>query len=260
MAIKTYSKGSKTQLSTNFKAYEFDCNGSNCCSKTKIDEKLVSILQKIRNHFKKSVKINSAYRCSTYNKKVGGASSSNHIKGMAADIVVDGIKPKEVAKYAESIGVLGIGLYETDKDGYFVHIDTRTKKAFWYGQAQKKVDTFGGSTPKKANEKKTTANTKIKEWQKAAKADGFKITVDGIWGTKSTEIAKQAVCKNRDGVYKYKNLTKLIQKEMGYTGKDVDGKFGSGTEKKVKSWQKKKGLTADGEFGYNSWKKYLNIK
>jgi hypothetical protein len=49
MAIKTYSKGSKTQLSTNFKAYEFDCNGSNCCSKTKIDEKLVSILQKIRN-------------------------------------------------------------------------------------------------------------------------------------------------------------------------------------------------------------------
>ena len=39
----------------------------------------------------------------------------------------------EIAKYAESIGVLGIGLYETDKDGHFVHIDTRTKKSFWYG-------------------------------------------------------------------------------------------------------------------------------
>lgn len=260
MAIKTYQKNSKEQLSTNFKAYEFSCKGSGCCSKTKVDEKLVAILQKIRDHFKAPITINSAYRCKTHNKMVGGASSSNHTKGMAADIMVSGVKPSEVAKYAESIGVLGIGLYETDKDGHFVHIDTRTTKAFWYGQKQEPRTTFGGSVPKKKNEKKTTANAKIKAWQKAAKADGFKITVDGIWGTQSVAVAKEAVCKNRDGVYKYKNLTKLIQKELGYTGKAIDGKFGSGTEKKVKSWQKKKGLIADGEFGYNSWKKYLNIK
>jgi uncharacterized protein YcbK (DUF882 family) len=56
------------------------------------------------------------------------------MKGKAADIVVQGVSSREVAKYAESIGILGIGLYETSADGYFTHIDTRTTKSFWYGQ------------------------------------------------------------------------------------------------------------------------------
>ena len=63
------------------------------------------------------------------------------------DIAVDGIKPIEVARYAEELGILGIGLYETDVDGYFVHVDTRTSKSFWYGQAQKYRSTFGGTRP-----------------------------------------------------------------------------------------------------------------
>ena len=254
MAVKTFNKTSNDKLSTNFNASEFSCKGKGCCSKTKIDEKLVNILQRIREHFKVSVTINSAYRCSIHNKKVGGASSSNHTKGTAADIVVKGIKPIEVAKYAESIGVLGIGLYDD-----FVHIDTRISKSFWYSYNQEKRTTFGGSTPKKTTEKKTTSNAKIKEWQKAAKADGFKISVDGLWGTESAAAAKKATCKYRNGDYKYKNLTKLIQKEVGYTGKAIDGKFGKETEKKVIAWQKRKGLTPNGEFGYNSWKKYLGI-
>ena len=69
--------------------------------------------------------------------------------GMAADISISGIAPSEIAKYAESIGVLGIGLYETAADGYFVHVDTRTTKSFWYGHAQKRMTTFGGNPPKK---------------------------------------------------------------------------------------------------------------
>ena len=44
MAIKTYKKGVSTQLSTNFRSVEFDCNGSGCCSSTQIDEKLVEYL------------------------------------------------------------------------------------------------------------------------------------------------------------------------------------------------------------------------
>ena len=53
MAIKTYTKGVKTQLSTNFKSTEFDCHGSGCCSSTQVDEELVKILQRIRDHFGK---------------------------------------------------------------------------------------------------------------------------------------------------------------------------------------------------------------
>ena len=145
MAVKTYKKKAISKLSTNFKSTEFDCHGSGCCSETLIDEQLVEYLQDIRDHFGKPVTVSSAYRCATHNKNVGGATGSRHMKGQAADIYIDGVKPAEIAKYAESIGILGIGLYETDKDGHFVHIDTRTTKSFWYGQAQAPRSTFGGA-------------------------------------------------------------------------------------------------------------------
>ena len=148
MSIKTCKKGSTEKLSANFRVSEFACHGSGCCDTILIDEKLVEYLQKIRDHFGAAVTITSGYRCEKHNKAVGGVTSSLHRKGMAADVVVKGIAPAEVAKFAESIGVLGIGLYETNKDGYFVHIDTREKKGFWYGQGQAYRSTFGGAYTK----------------------------------------------------------------------------------------------------------------
>ena len=142
MAVKTYKKGSATKLSVNFQSNEFDCKGKGCCSSTSIDSSLVIYLQNIRSHFGKAVNISSGYRCATHNKNVNGATGSRHAKGQAADIYIIGVTPKEIAQYAESIGILGIGLYETDQDGHFVHIDTRDTKSFWYGQAQAKRTTF----------------------------------------------------------------------------------------------------------------------
>lgn len=254
MAIKTYTKGSKEKVSENFLAKEFDCKGSGCCSTTKIDTNLIEVVQKIRTHFGKPTTINSAYRCEKHNKAVGGASGSYHTKGMAADISVKDIKPAEVAKYAESIGILGIGLYETDKDGYFVHIDTRTSKSFWYGQSEKPRDTFGGA-PKKEDKSKSS----VKEWQKAAIADGYKLAsgADGIWGKECEAVAKKALCKKHLVGYTNKNLTKIVQKAVGVT---ADGKFGNDTRNAVIKWQKLVGLVADGVVGYNSWKKILGLK
>ena len=145
VSVKTYSKGADVKLSANFKSYEFDCHGSGCCGITLIDDELVEYLQKIRDHFGKKIKITSGYRCPTHNKNIGSGTGSYHAKGKAVDIQVEDTEPREVAKYAESIGVLGIGLYETSNDGFFVHIDTRTTKAFWYGQAQAYRSTFGGA-------------------------------------------------------------------------------------------------------------------
>ena len=143
--IKEYSvkKNGNEKLSDNFKVKEFRCKDGS--DSVLIDGKLVDILQSIRDYFGKPVTVNSAYRNTTYNRKIGGASGSLHVKGMAADIVVSGVAPTEVAKYAERIGVKGIGLYETKKDGYFVHVDTRPAKSFWYGQAQTYRETFGGA-------------------------------------------------------------------------------------------------------------------
>ena len=241
MAVKTYPKGSKTKLSANFKAYEFDCKGANCCGSTMIDSKLVEYLQQIREHFGKPVILNSAYRCSIHNRAVGGTSNSYHAKGQAADIRIAGAAPSEIAKYAESIGIKGIGLYETAKDGYFVHIDTRTAKSFWYGQAQTHRTTFGGN------------NNAVKEWQAAARKDGFDISADGVWGKKSEAAAKKAVCKKGCA---YSNLTKLIQSTVGVT---ADGKFGNDTRTAVKKWQEAHNLTPDGVFGLNSWKTLLGV-
>ena len=184
MAIHTYEKGDAQKLSPNFRAREFDCQGSGCCSQTLVDEKLVEYLQKIREHFGKPVYI-TAYRCPVHNAQTPNAApKSKHTLGMAADFHIDGVDPAEIAKYAESIGIKGIGLYET-----FVHIDTREDKAFWYGHQQAYRATFGG-----APEEKTFALTlrqlrkgmdgrDVKALQILLKGMGYDCGgVDGIFG------------------------------------------------------------------------------
>lgn len=136
--IKTYPKGKAYKVAANFKTKEFDCKcGKAACKYTLIDDKLITYLQKMRNHFKKPIIINSGYRCFSHNKAVGGAVNSRHTRGQAADIVVKGVSPRKVAAYAETLGIKGIGLYDT-----FTHIDTRTYKYYWYSSKQEKRETF----------------------------------------------------------------------------------------------------------------------
>lgn len=144
MAIRQYKKTDTSKVAANFRVSEFACHGSGCCDSVRIDDALVAFLQQIREHFGKPVTINSGYRCQTHNRTAGGVFGSRHTLGQAADISVRDIPPAEVAKFAESIGIPGIGLYETARDGFFVHIDTRPGRSFWYGQAQLPRSTFGG--------------------------------------------------------------------------------------------------------------------
>lgn len=130
MTIKAYSKAKdgNSKLTQNFRVKEFACtDGSDPIF---IDSELVVILQKVRTHFGKPVTITSAYRTPTRNKSVGGTTYSQHLYGMAADIKVNGVVPKKVADYVETLlpGRGGIGLYET-----FTHIDVRETKARWKG-------------------------------------------------------------------------------------------------------------------------------
>ena len=144
--IKTWSKKihGNINLTQNFKVAEFACrDGSDTVI---IDDALAVLLQKIRAHFGTSVTINSGYRTPSYNAKVGGAKNSQHTKGTAADICINGVSPEEVAKYAEYIlGTNGgIGLYKT-----FTHVDTREKRARWDSRSGKEsaVSGFYGYAP-----------------------------------------------------------------------------------------------------------------
>lgn len=85
---------------------------------------LMKILESIREHFNKPVIINSGYRTPEWNTKVGGAKNSYHMKGMAADIVVKGVSPKQVAEYASEIMQNGGVIRYTN----FTHVDVREQK------------------------------------------------------------------------------------------------------------------------------------
>ena len=262
MAVKTYKKGSTTKLSNNFSVSEFACHGNGCCTTVQIDDTLVEYLQKIRDHFGEPITITSAYRCSTHNRNVGGATGSRHTKGQAADIVVHGVAPAKVAKYAESIGIKGIGLYETANDGYFVHIDTRTAKSFWYGQAQAYRSTFGGTVSGTSTSNKVEANSAydlnqfVKDIQKA-----FGASVDGIAGPETISKTKTLSAKINNDHVAVKAVQKRL-KELGYleVGTD-DGVAGAKFTSAVAHFQYDNGYVTDGEItaGNKTWKKLLGM-
>ena len=275
MGYKTCIKEKAVKLSKNFNSTEFDCHGKGCCNTTLINETLVEYVQKIRDHFDKPITISSGYRCAKHNKNVGGATGSRHAKGDAADIVVKDVAPAEVAKYAESIGILGVGLDETDKDGHFVHIDTRTTKSFWYGQAQAKRTTFGGSATVETKPKVDTKIDTVKEVQQWLKDDyKFNISADGIYGPKTKEalikVLQKAVGVKADGVYGIKTRIAVKTLKLGSSGEavkalqgllvcngymsvNVDGEYGSNTMNAVKSYQHKTKQSEDGKAGKNTF-------
>lgn len=130
MALKAYSvsKDGSSYISKNFRVREFRCQDGS--DPVFIDDDLVAILQQIRDHFGKAVTITSAYRTAVHNKKVGGASYSQHLYGTAADIKVSGVAASAVADYAEALLPTsgGVGRYST-----WTHIDVRKVKARWNG-------------------------------------------------------------------------------------------------------------------------------
>ena len=114
------------QFTRHFKQSEFACKH---CGESKPNLALAIILEDVREAFSAPVTINSSYRCEEHNKAVGGATSSQHLLGTAADIVVQGVSPEEVYSYlsirpyADNIG---LGKYNT-----FTHIDVRGHRARW---------------------------------------------------------------------------------------------------------------------------------
>ena len=129
MPVKAYSlkhDGDK-KLSLNFRVREFACkDGSDVIF---ISPTLVDILQKVRTHFGRRVTVNSTYRTLRHNKSQNGATNSQHLYSLAADIIVSGTAPKTVAQYAETLlpNSGGIGIYKN-----FTHVDVRTTKLHWH--------------------------------------------------------------------------------------------------------------------------------
>ena len=93
---------------------------------------LATQLQSLRTELGRSITITSGYRSPSHNLKVGGAKDSFHIRGMAADIQVSGMTPKQVYDAIEKLikeGKMkegGLGLYKS-----WVHYDFRGRRIRW---------------------------------------------------------------------------------------------------------------------------------
>ena len=55
------------------------------------------VLQPVRDHFQRGVKVNSGFRHPEVNAKVGGSKTSDHCKGQAADIEIPGVANADLA-------------------------------------------------------------------------------------------------------------------------------------------------------------------
>ena len=213
MSVKKYKRSDNVRLSKNFRLDEFKCKCGKC-DPILVDEDLVAWLQQLRDHFGKSVNINSGYRCAAHNAspRVGGSKSSHHVKGMAADIRVEGITPVEVARYAESIGIQRIGLYDT-----FVHIGSGTEKKFWKGHEGTKVETFGGKPKTVTLELPVLRNgmkgEPVRVLQELLNVYGYILVVDGSFGAKTqnaVECYQEDVDLEADGVCGKATWSKLL--------------------------------------------------
>ena len=65
----------------------------------------VYILQPIRDYVKKAVIVNSAFRSPEVNKAVGGATTSQHLEGKAADIVIPGYSNQDIIDIIYRLGL-----------------------------------------------------------------------------------------------------------------------------------------------------------
>ncbi len=121
-------------LTRNFSIKEFACRDGSGVPKNYQSnvKKLATNLQVLRDHIGQRIHVNSGYRTPSYNKKVGGASKSQHLYAKAGDIRAQTKTPKKLHSIIEKLisgGKMaqgGLGLYST-----FVHYDVRGYKARW---------------------------------------------------------------------------------------------------------------------------------
>ncbi len=98
-------------------------------------------LQAIRDHIGKPIRITNQFRTPSHNEDVGGSKKSNHMKGIASDIVVDGMKASDLKLIVSKI----CGYYSeiiTYKNTNHVHVgsDCKHKRLYHNGEKYVSVD------------------------------------------------------------------------------------------------------------------------
>jgi peptidoglycan hydrolase-like protein with peptidoglycan-binding domain len=97
---------------------------------TDIDTSLQSIIDAIASEYGKPFTVVSGFRDPEHNRKVGGASKSQHLLHNAVDISIPNASKEDTLRFvsiASKNGIGGIGVYRAGS----VHIDVRSGKMAW---------------------------------------------------------------------------------------------------------------------------------
>ncbi|KKL52646.1 hypothetical protein LCGC14_2283360 [marine sediment metagenome] len=127
------------QLTDNFNLQEY---ASPDTDEVKIDSRLVEICQKLRDKIGR-LTVTSGYRTILHNKKVGGASNSYHLRGLAVDIQPRRLDmlPELFQLATKCFDINGLGLYHKH-----IHIDIREKgRVIWVKLFNRKTRLFDTS-------------------------------------------------------------------------------------------------------------------
>lgn len=87
-------------------------------------QRLANYLQRVRNCYARPIRISSGYRCKALNDAVGGAKSSQHLTGEAADLITGSkSENKRLFDIIRKIG--GFDQLIDEKDYAWVHVSYR---------------------------------------------------------------------------------------------------------------------------------------
>ena len=131
---------STIKLTENFALSEFACGCG--CDRHEQPEIVAALrrlcerrLQPIRDALGVSLRVHSGVRCEAYNKRCGGARRSQHLFGVAADLVPHGGDIAAVGREARAIiaalGCGGVKEYHRTTRISFCHVDDR--RTTWDG-------------------------------------------------------------------------------------------------------------------------------
>ena len=107
-----------------FKLSEFD-SPDLPGSGTEMNEEFLHMLDAARKIYGKPMRVNSGYRTGSHNKKVGGVSSSSHLKGLAADISCKSSNDR----FNMIQAFLKAGFKRIGVAGSFIHVDNDKNKS-----------------------------------------------------------------------------------------------------------------------------------
>lgn len=123
-----FKKLENKQLTKHFNSSEFECPCKECKNATQyISSELLELLEEVREKYGKPIVVTSGYRCPAHNVNIGGAKSSSHLAGLAADI-----SPKLIT--LDELDILYEICYNTfsnigdGRSKKFVHVDVRPPK------------------------------------------------------------------------------------------------------------------------------------